>query len=260
MPPPPVEARALSKAYGLLPVLRGIALTVEGGELVAILGRNGAGKSTLLKLLACIARPSSGELRLFGEVCFPGRPDPRTLGRIGFLGHEPLVYQDLTVLENLTHYERIYRLDRRQPSATNGSPGRHAPGEHAARALDRVGLRHAADRVTRQLSRGMLQRLAIARAILHAPDLLLLDEPFTSLDEASSEVLTGVLRELAARGVAVIFVTHDLPRLASIATRVLVLHAGRLSVDLCPAPPLDELAPLYRRVTGGEEPHVGDHS
>src|SRR5215472_3224781 len=103
-----IDARGLEKAYGIVPVLRGVDLTVERGESVAVLGQNGAGKSTLLRLIACLSRPRAGTLRLFDGECFPARPTTATLARIGYLGHEPIVYQDLTPRENLAHFARLY--------------------------------------------------------------------------------------------------------------------------------------------------------
>src|SRR5690606_5764298 len=172
-------------------------------------GPNGAGKSTLLRLLACISRASAGTLALFDVDCHPGRPTPDVLGRIGFVGHEPLVYEDLTPRQNLELFARLYG----ERGAEDG-----AGAEQRARAsLERVGLAHAMERPTRALSRGMLQRLAIARATLHHPELLLLDEPFTALDEAGSDLLEREIRSRAADGAAVVLVTHDLARASALA-------------------------------------------
>jgi heme ABC exporter ATP-binding subunit CcmA len=236
-----VEARGLAKAFGLSPVLRDVDLDVLSGEVVAILGPNGAGKSTLLRILGCISRARAGRLSLFGTDCHPGRPTRDVLGRIGFLGHEAMVYEDLTPQQNLEVFARLYR----GVHAGDGTP------EATARtSLQRVGLAHARERATRTLSRGMLQRLAIARATQHEPPLLLLDEPFTALDESGIELLSGILRTRAAAGAGVVMVTHDLARVSELATRVVVLVGGRVAYDASPVPGPGDLAHDYRRLTG----------
>jgi heme ABC exporter ATP-binding subunit CcmA len=237
-----IEARGLRKAFGASLVLRDVDLTLEAGETLAVLGPNGAGKSTLLRLLACISRPSAGTLRLFGEDCHPGRPTPDVLGRMGFVGHEPLVYEDLTPRQNLELYARLY--------GARGAEDGASPAGRARASLAHVGLAHVMERATRALSRGMLQRLAIARATLHRPELLLLDEPFTALDESGTELLAGELRSRAAAGTSVVLVTHDLRRAAQLADRVLVLAAGRVAGDLGAARDEAQLARDYRAVTG----------
>ena len=237
-----IEARALRKAFGVSLVLRDVDLDVGRGEIVAVLGPNGAGKSTLLRLLACISRANAGRLSLFGADCHPGRPTLDVLARIGFLGHEPLLYEDLSPRQNLEFFARLY--SRR---------GRRDDADVVARAsLERVGLGHAMERPTRALSRGMLQRLAIARATQHQPELLLLDEPFTALDESGSDLLSGEIRRLAAIGTSVVMVTHDLARVSSLAGRVVILAAGRVVHDASPVPAAGELALGYRRLTGLE--------
>jgi len=238
-----VEARALRKAFGLSPVLREVDLDVGRGEVIAVLGPNGAGKSTLLRLLACVSRAAAGRLSLLGHDCYPGRPTPAVLGRIGFLGHEPMVYEDLTPQQNLELFSRLYR----------GVPGHDATLDDAARArasLERVGLAHAHGRSTRALSRGMLQRLAIARATQHDPALLLLDEPFTALDEAGSDLLAATIAQRAGRGAGIVMVTHDLSRVSALASRVVVLAGGRVVYDADPVPAPGDLAHDYRRLTG----------
>ena len=235
-----VEARGLAKAFGLSPVLRDVDLDVFPGEVVAILGPNGAGKSTLLRILGCIARARSGSLALFGTDCHPGRPTRDVLGRIGFLGHEPMVYEDLTPQQNLELFARLYR----------GVLGDGTPESIARTSLERVGLLYARERSTRALSRGMLQRLAIARATQHEPPLLLLDEPFTALDESGIDLLSAILRARADGGAGIVMVTHDLARVSELATRVVVLVGGRVAYDASPVPGPGDLAHDYRRLTG----------
>jgi ABC-type multidrug transport system ATPase subunit len=236
-----VEARGLRKAFGLSPVLRDVDLDVFPGEVVAILGPNGAGKSTLLRILGCISRASRGQLALFGTDCHPGRATREVLGRIGFLGHEAMVYEDLTPQQNLEVFARLYR-------GVRGGDG--TPEAIARASLERVGLAYARERVTRALSRGMLQRLAIARATQHEPPLLLLDEPFTALDEAGVELLSAIVRQRAIDGAGIVLITHDLARVAELATRVVVLVGGRVAYDASPVPRSGDLAHDYRRLTG----------
>lgn len=235
-----VEARGLRKAFGPMPVLRDVELDVVPGEVVAILGPNGAGKSTLLRILAGISRARAGSLTVLGADCHPGRPPREVLGRIGYLGHEAMVYEDLTPRQNLELFARLYRR----------SFGDRTPQEIARASLARVGLDHARERPTRALSRGMLQRLAIARATQHEPALLLLDEPFTALDESGVDLLSALITERAAQGAGVVLVTHDLARVTELATRVVVLAGGRTVYDASPVPAPGDLAHDYRRLTG----------
>jgi ABC-type multidrug transport system ATPase subunit len=235
-----VEARGLRKTYGLLPVLRGVELAVPAGQVLALLGANGAGKSTLLRCLAGVCRPTGGRLEILGAECHPTRPPREVLGRIGFVAHEPLVYLDLTPRQNLGFFARLYGL----------------PSARVERQLERFGILRVAERRTRTLSRGTVQRLALARALLHGPELLLLDEPFTGLDDAGQEMLCDALAESAKAGVSAVLVSHDLGRVASVAERVLILAGGRVAEDR-PTPAAAELAALYRRVTAARPQSEG---
>jgi heme ABC exporter ATP-binding subunit CcmA len=220
---PVVQARGLAKRYGALPALDGIDLTVAAGQTVVLLGPNGAGKSTLLRLLATLTRPSSGHLSLFGE-------DARSSDagglrrRIGFLSHQTFLYDHLTGRENLLFYARLYGLSNPERAARDGL----GAAGLSDRQDDRVGV----------YSRGMQQRLAIARSLLHDPEMILLDEPFTGLDRASSERLEERLRQLRAAGRTCVMATHDQDQGLRTADRVLVLRGGRLELDL-PARGLD---------------------
>jgi len=220
---PVVEARGLAKRYGPLAALDGIDLSVPAGQAIVLLGANGAGKSTLLRLLATLTRPSDGRLRLFGEEVVPSDAG-RLRSRIGFLSHQTFLYEHLTGLENLLFYARLYGLPDPERAA------REALG--AARLLDRQ-----EDRVG-VYSRGMQQRLAIARSLLHAPEMVLLDEPFTGLDRESSARLEERLRQLRSAGRTCVMATHDLEQGLRVADRVLVLRHGRLELD-APARGLD---------------------
>jgi heme exporter protein A len=208
-----IETRGLTKHFGLKPVLRGVDLAVGPGECVALLGPNGAGKTTLLRILSGLARPTSGAARVAGHRL----PDQAggARGRLGVVSHQTLLYPDLSAEENLRFYARLYDLP--QPSA------------RIAAVLEQVGLTARRRDPVRTFSRGMQQRLAIGRAILHDPDVLLFDEPYTGLDPAAGALLDEVLRGVAVRRRAVLFTTHDLPRALALADRVLILARGRIA-------------------------------
>ncbi len=209
-------AANIGKLYGLRPVLRGVSLDVSRGEFVAILGANGAGKTTLLRILATLTRPNGGALTI-GGIDALAHPD-RARACIGLVSHQSLIYPDLTARENLEFYGRIY-------AAANLS-------RRIEEALRRVNLWPRRDDPARTFSRGMLQRLAIARAILHDPPLLLLDEPFTGLDQASAANLSALLREAALGERAVVMTTHELSRGLDGVTRALILQGGRIACEV----------------------------
>ena len=208
----PVRAEGVTRSYAGVPVLSGVDLTVHAGEAVALLGANGAGKTTLLRILALLLRPGGGRLSLFGTDARAAPPALRR--RIGYVGHESLCYPDLTAAENLAFYARLFEV----PDA----PAR------IAELLAWAGLEAAARRPVRVYSRGMGQRLALARALLHAPDLLLLDEPFAGLDAEAVGALQERLVTLRTAGHAIVLTTHDLERAAPVATRLAVLRRGRI--------------------------------
>ena len=209
----PVLARGLRREFGGVAVLTGVDLTVEAGELVVLLGSNGAGKTTLLRVLATLLRPSGGTLQLFGEDA--SRRPPTARRRIGHVGHESACYPDLTGRENLEFYAELH-----------GVPD---PARRVDDLLRWAGLEDAARRPVRVYSRGMAQRLALARALVHGPELLLLDEPFSGLDQAAVARLETLLGELRRSGHAIVLSTHDLDRVATLATRVAILHRGRIA-------------------------------
>src|SRR3972149_5422823 len=205
-----IEVHRLIKRFSLKTVLRGLDFRVERGEFVALLGPNGAGKTTFLRILASLSRPSLGEVRIAGFP-LPGQASA-VRRRLGVVSHLPLLYGDLTAEENLRFYGRMYAVPDLDKRVTE--------------VLEMVGLASRRRDLVRPFSRGMQQRLAIGRAVLHAPEVMLFDEPYTGLDQDASAMLDGVLREVAARGRTVLMTTHDLARGLAVADRVLILSRG----------------------------------
>lgn len=190
-----IRAEALSKRFGANWGLRPLSLEVATGEIAAVIGPNGSGKTTLLKLIAGILRPTAGTI--FIEEMFP-----RAIkGRIGYLGHEQFLYPFLTSIENLRFWCTLY----------------DTPAFRATNILEQVDMTHRKDALAHSLSRGEAQRLALARAVIHDPDYLLLDEPFTSLDEAGAEIVPGII---SRPGRTVVMASHDLARARALATTV----------------------------------------
>lgn len=209
---PLLKTTGLKKSFGLKTVLRGIDLAVCGGERVAIMGANGAGKTTLLRILACLTGPSSGYARIDG---WDSRRDAQQVRRlVGFVAHQPYLYDELTAEENLLFFGKMYAVqDVRQ---------------RARQLLQKVGLEKRAGERVSVLSRGQVQRLSLARALLHEPRVLLLDEPDTGLDEEGHELVEAVLAEQSAAGGAVLFTTHQLERALKLADSLLMLGKGRI--------------------------------
>jgi ABC-type multidrug transport system ATPase subunit len=211
---PLVRVRGLAKQFGAVRALQGVDLDLLRGRVVALLGPNGAGKSTLVRILAGLMRPTAGTI----EWVVPGgaagrgsrRPDP------GFVGHATLLYPELTARENLVFAGRLH--------------GVRDPGARADALLEQAALADVAHRRTGTFSRGMAQRLSIARALVHDPALLLLDEPFTGLDPAAAERLAGRLRALRDEGRALLVVTHESTWAAAVADEACVLVRGRIAV------------------------------
>jgi heme exporter protein A len=231
---PLLEVRGLQRTFGRVRILNGINLTLQPGEVLAIAGPNGAGKTTLLRLLAGLMRPSAGEIRVLGQrLSHAAAPVRRA---IGLLSHESLLYDDLTLRENLIFTARLYAL--------------HHPDVVAGAALEAAGLADRANDLPRKLSRGLLQRAAIARAMLHRPSLLLLDEPFTALDATASERLRKDLQARVSVGTALVIVTHHLEEAWQLATRVAVLVQGRWAVEEARQGPLAAFLPRYQRLLG----------
>jgi len=213
--PPFFETSHVYKRFGTKIALRDVNVTLVAGESVALLGANGAGKTTLLRTLATLSRPTRGQVLAFGVEAWGARADVRS--RIGVVAHQPYVYPELTCTENLAFFATMFGLDD--------------VGRRAATALDRVGLTKRADDRAATLSRGLLQRLNLARAILHEPLVLVLDEPDTGLDAAGREVLSEIVRSQVARGGSVVLTTHALEYGVDLATRVVVIAEGQVVLD-----------------------------
>ncbi len=211
-----ITVRKLVKRFGLKTVLRGLDFEVQPGEFVALLGPNGAGKTTFLRILASLSRPSFGEVRIAGYKLPAQAAAVRR--RLGVVSHLPLLYGDLTAEENLQFYARMYGV----PDAT------HRIDE----VLELVGLSSRRSDLVRTFSRGMQQRLAIGRAVLHDPDVMLFDEPHTGLDQDASAMLDSVLKEVAARNRTVVMTSHDLARVGDLATRFDVLSRGTIVASI----------------------------
>lgn len=224
-----LAARGLRRSFGRVTVLRDLDLTLAPGEALAVAGPNGAGKTTLLRLLSGLLRPSAGEVHVFGRAL---HGDPSARRTIGFLSHHSLLYDDLTVLENLTFAARLYGLAH--------------PLERAREALEEAGLAARGGEFPPRLSRGLLQRAAIARALVHRPRVVLLDEPFTALDEPSSARLRATLEAILADGGALVLVTHHLAEVWALATRVAVLVGGRWICDEPVTGSAAEFLPRYQ--------------
>jgi heme exporter protein A len=227
-----VDADAIAKSFGRVRVLRDLTLRVAAGEAVVLFGPNGAGKSTLLRVCATLYQPSAGTLTLFGAR----ELGPRVRRRIGLLSHQSFLYPDLSARENLAFYARLYGLPR---------------PEHTADAwLERVGLRDSAGTSVRVYSRGMEQRLALARTLLHGPDLLVLDEPWSALDVAAADLLSALLGTLREEGRTLLVATHDFERGLAIADRAVILHGGRVVWQAAPSDGAGSVHAAYRRITG----------
>jgi heme exporter protein A len=227
-----IEIAQLWKYYGDYPALRDCSLEVRQGSCCALLGRNGAGKTTLLRILAGLTHFQRGAVRIFGT----GPRSAETRQRMGFLGHGIGVYEDLSAEENLHFFARVGCIRNVR--------------ETVQQWLQRVGLDRVANMPVRQFSRGMRQRLALARTFLHTPDVLLLDEPFTSLDDRAIAMLSELLLEARHRNATIILSTHQLREALAIASHVALIENGRLRyAGERTHEMLDDPALLYRLYT-----------
>jgi heme ABC exporter ATP-binding subunit CcmA len=208
-----VEVRGLKKSYGLKPILRGIDFALQQGQRMALLGANGAGKTTILRILAGLSRPSAGTIRVTGIDLL--RDAQRVRQRVGLVAHQPYLYEELTVVENLLFFARLYTVERAQ--------------ERVQELVGRLGLEKRARERVGSLSRGQVQRLAWARALVHDPHLLLLDEPDTGLDQEGQRLINDLLDEHRTRGGSVIFTTHQLEQALALSDSIVMLRHGRIA-------------------------------
>jgi heme exporter protein A len=213
---PLLEIRSVVRRFGSVAALDRVDLAIGPGERVLLLGRNGSGKTTLLRLAATLLRPTHGTVLLFGREA-RGDAGAALRARVGYLPHASLLYDDLTVAENLRFHAGLHGLP--------GAAGR------VETALREAGLAGRADDAAGTLSRGLQQRLSAARAFLHRPDLLLLDEPFTGLDRPGVARLQGLLRDRLQASGGCLLASHDIPSAWPLVTRVVALAAGRIAID-----------------------------
>lgn len=206
-----LEVDGVWKYYGDFPALRDVRLRIVRGSTVALLGRNGAGKTTLLRIMAGLSKASRGAVKIQGS----DTREQATRRRIGVLGHGISLYDELSAAENLQLFARLYHL----PDAVR----------RAEEMLERIGLARVRDGLVREFSRGMRQRLAVGRAFLHDPEVLLLDEPFTALDDRAIAVLQKMLADARGRGSTIVMSTHQLREALDLATDVAFLQRGQIA-------------------------------
>lgn len=208
--PPVVEVAELTRAFGSRMAVGGVTFSLAAGECLALFGPNGAGKTTLLRVLAGLLKPTSGSARVSG-IALPGGSVARS--RVGLISHHTMLYDALSPRENVAFAARLY--------------GIRDPRERVEAALQRMAMLERAETPVRSLSRGMQQRVSIARAMVHSPQLVLADEPYSGLDDSGARALTSLLRELLSAGTSIIIVTHNLPEGLSLATHAAVMHGGK---------------------------------
>ena len=211
-----IIAKDIKKSFGRLKVLNGINLTINQGDIYILFGSNGAGKTTFVKILSTILLPDSGDLSLFGERI--KRRSKEIKARIGFMSHEPYLYKELTAFENLNFYSNLYSIEDKK--------------ERIEGLLKEVGLYHRSHDRVGSFSRGMKQRLSLARAILHSPDIIFMDEPYTGLDIKAQEILNKIITSLNQKGKTFFLITHDVGKGFEIANRSGILSKGQISYEV----------------------------
>lgn len=205
-------ASGITKSFGRLKVLNDLNLTIERGDRYILFGSNGAGKTTLIRILSLISPADSGDLKVFGKKIKKTSKELKAL--IGFMSHEPYLYDELTAGENLNFYASLYSVNNKE--------------ERIKSLLNEVGLAHRVNDRIGSFSRGMKQRLSLARTILHSPDLIFLDEPYTGLDIRAQEILNNIILRLNNEGKTFFLITHDVNRGFEIANRRGILSKGKI--------------------------------
>jgi len=228
-----LQATDLVRNFGTRRAVNGVSLTLVPGDCLALFGPNGAGKTTLLRMLGGLLRPSSGSAAIEG-IPLPGSADVRA--RVGLVSHQTMLYDALTARENVEFSARMYGVQDARAAADE--------------VLARLGAASFADVRVRSLSRGMQQRVSVARAIVHSPSVLLADEPFTGLDAAGASALTGMLAGLRDSGAAIIIVTHNLDEALALCTAAAIMREGKfVRLDRAPIPAREEYTALYRELS-----------
>ncbi|MBU8879821.1 heme ABC exporter ATP-binding protein CcmA [Bacillus sp. FJAT-29790] len=232
-----LEMKNITKMIGDKIILRNFSLALGAGESVAIIGPNGAGKSTFFKIAAGLMQPTSGEIRLNGEKT--RKKSLLLKKKIGYLGHESFLYSSLSPLENLLFYGKLYKVKNIE--------------KRAMELLRAVGLHYFKDLPIRSFSRGMMQRLAIARVLLAEPDVLLLDEPHTGLDQEAINLLNSLIKERQSKGISILLISHDFEQVMRVCDRVTVLNKGRVitSQQIDQEAGLQSLKEWYEAAVGG---------
>lgn len=233
MPERSIQATDLVRSFGTRRAVNGVTLTLASGDCLALFGPNGAGKTTLLRMLGGLLRPTSGSAEIDG-IPLPG--DAGLRARVGLVSHQTMLYDALTARENVEFSARMYGVANARQAADD--------------VLGRLGAASFADVRVRSLSRGMQQRVSVARAIVHAPSILLADEPFTGLDAAGASALTGMLASLRDSGATIIIVTHNLEEALALCTSAAIMREGRfVRLDHAPIPAREEYTALYRELS-----------
>jgi heme exporter protein A len=228
-----LQATDLVRNFGTRRAVNGVSLTLVAGDCLALFGPNGAGKTTLLRMLGGLLRPTSGSAAIEG-IALPGSADVRA--RVGLVSHQTMLYDALTARENVEFSARMYGVQDARAAADD--------------VLARLGAASFADVRVRSLSRGMQQRVSVARAIVHSPSILLADEPFTGLDAAGASALTGMLAGLRDSGATIIIVTHNLDEALALCTAAAIMREGKfVRLDRAPIPAREEYTALYRELS-----------
>jgi heme exporter protein A len=235
---PMIKIENLIKRVGDKVILKGVSLDIKKGETVGILGPNGAGKSTLLKVIATLLKPTTGEVIIDG---FNLKKEPLKIkGKLGYLPHASLLYDHFTPYENLKFFAKIYNLDNMDKRINE--------------LIDDVGLKLFTHEPVRSFSRGMVQRIAIARSIIHDPEILLLDEPHTGLDQQAIGILNNVVKKLKERSVTTLMVTHDFLQAAKVCDRIIIVKNGRIADDfLLEGQDINLLQERYHTIIEGDK-------